>query len=280
VIERARGLSASRLEAIADLERRVVTHDGGRLKLEWGSLRRRAADVVSDLLVCEDGRLIGFAGLYGVHGTTGEIAGMVDPGHRRRGIAAALLGEMLELCRERGVREALLIVPRASAAGRALAERRGATLDHSEYALLLSGEPADGPSDPSISLRTAQTTDVATLLRLFTSGFGYAPADLAERLVADGARTVVAERDGRVLATARLHRDGDRGSIYGFVVDPPLQGQGIGRDMLRRICRGLREEGCTEVALEVEADNDGALHLYTSLGFAPVTTEDYWALRP
>jgi ribosomal protein S18 acetylase RimI-like enzyme len=78
----------------------------------------------------------------------------------------------------------------------------------------------------------------------------------------------------------RVHQTGDRGDVYGFVVDPPLQGRGIGRDVLRRVCRQLREQGATLVGLEVEAQNDNAIRLYTSLGFEPVTTEDYWAIHP
>ena len=39
-------------------------------------------------------------------------------------------------------------------------------------------------------------------------------------------------------------------------------------------------EAPEEDGLEVEAENDGAIHLYTSLGFEPVTTEDYWAIQP
>jgi len=39
-----------------------------------------------------------------------------------------------------------------------------------------------------------------------------------------------------------------------------------------------RADGATTVHLEVATDNDRALNLYTSLGFQPVITEDYYAL--
>jgi ribosomal protein S18 acetylase RimI-like enzyme len=279
MIRHARGLSAGELDGIAALEQRVVAHDGGRLKLEWGALRDRSGEQAQDVLAHEDDRLVGFIGIYG-HSPIPELAGMVDPEFRRRGIGTALLGAALELCAEQGRREALLIVPRESEGGRTLARSRNATLAHTEYALLLRGAPVDGPSDPTITLRTAQTGDVAPLLRLFTAGFGWAPPDLGERLVEPRARTYVAEREGRIVATARVSRSDERGDVYGFVVDPPLQGRGIGRDVLRRVCRELRDDGAAVIGLEVEAENDGAIHLYTSLGFEPVTTEDYWAINP
>jgi hypothetical protein len=64
VLEQAPGLSSRALQAIADLERLVVDADGGRLKLEWGTLRARSGDQVEDLLWWEDGRVLGFLGVY------------------------------------------------------------------------------------------------------------------------------------------------------------------------------------------------------------------------
>lgn len=55
-------LSENDLRAIADLERRVVAADGGRLKLEWGTLRSRDGTRPGDLLWREGGRLLGFCG--------------------------------------------------------------------------------------------------------------------------------------------------------------------------------------------------------------------------
>lgn len=266
------------LDAIAGLERRVIGHDGGRLKLEWGRLRRRRAEYAEDVLAWEGKRLVGFAGLYGPGAPSVEIAGMVDPAHRRRGIGAGLLDAALILSRELGAPEPLMIVPRSSTGGRALVARRGGRLDHSEHALVLEGDPVEGPSDPALTLRGAETGDIAALLRILSAGFGVAPPDIAERLAEADTRVLVAERGGEVLATVRVSRTGDGGAVYGFAVDPARRGGGIGRDVLRRVCRQLRADGAHTVGLEVEVDNERALGLYTSLGFVPVTTEDYWAI--
>ena len=171
-----------------------------------------------------------------------------------------------------------MIVPRGSAGGRALADARGSTLDHSEHALVLRGDPADGPTDPALALRTAQTADVADMMRILSAGFGFAPADLADRLIEAHAWTLIAARGATVVATLRVSLSDEGARLSGFAVDPAWRGRGIGRDVLRRACRDLRARGVGEVWLEVEVDNDRALALYTSLGFAPVITEDYWAI--
>jgi ribosomal protein S18 acetylase RimI-like enzyme len=266
------------LEAIAELERRVVEADGGRLKLEWGTLRCRSGDRVEDLMWWEDDRLRGFLGIYGF-GSSLELAGMVSPDARRRGIGAALLDAALPLCRERSGRRPLLIVPRPSVAGKRLALRRGGVLDHSEHALVLSGDPTAGAHGPAISLRLATVSDLPLISRLLELGFGEpAPEGLADRLDSPHERTAIVELGGSAVGTLRLRRDRSDARSYGFVIDPSWQGRGIGRAALRRACERLRADGAHRIGLEVDVENDRALMLYTSVGFRPVITEDYFGL--
>ncbi|GIF22165.1 ribosomal protein S18 acetylase RimI-like enzyme [Actinoplanes tereljensis] len=268
------GLSPAALQAIADLEHRVVAADGGRLKLEWNALRNRSGQAAEDVLWWDGDRLLGFLGVYAHGAPELELAGMVDPAARGRGIGTALLTAGLELCREREHTSVLLVVPRPSTAGRALAERHGGRLDHSEHALEMLDEPVYVPADPRITVRPAAEADQPAVREILRLGFGWDPPESAGR----DPETLVVEQDGHPIGTARLHREGDRAGVYGFVIHPDLQGQGIGRDVLHRMCRTARADGATVVHLEVATDNDRALHLYTSLGFHPVITEDYYAL--
>ena len=278
MLEQATGLSSGALDAIAELEREVIEVDGGRLKLEWGRLRRRSGGRVEDLLWWEDGRLLGFLGFYSF-GSSLELAGMVAPDARRRGIGTALLDAAVPLYRGLGYREALLIVPRPSEAGKRLALRCDAVFHHSEHALVLSGDPTSGPREPALSVRPATAADIPVVSQLLEVGFGGpAPDDLAGRLNSPHGPTLVVELDGSVVGTLSLTREGGDAGIYGFVIDPSWQGRGLGRDALRRACEQLRADGARRIGLEVAVDNDRALALYTSIGFMPVTTEDYFAL--
>jgi ribosomal protein S18 acetylase RimI-like enzyme len=277
VLQQARGLSPPELQAIADLEGLVVGADGGRLKLEWGSLRSRDRDQVQDLLWWQDGQLLGFLGMYRF-GSSTELTGMVAPAARRRGIATALLTTALSLCADRGHHRPLLVVPRTSAAGKAMALGRGAVLDHSEHALVLLAEPGGGASDPRVCLREAVPADALVVSQLLEEGFGHPATGVAEMLASDQERALLVEVDASPVGTLRLTHQGDDAGIYGFVVAPAWRGQGIGRDVLRRVCQQLRAEGARRIGLEVAVDNDRALGLYISVGFTSVATEDYYAL--
>jgi ribosomal protein S18 acetylase RimI-like enzyme len=197
---------------------------------------------------------------------------MVAPDRRRQGIATALLDAALRLCRDQGCPQVLLVVPRQSHAGSALALARGGLLDHSEHALALLTEPTTGTDDPRVRLRPAGPADAGEVSRLLSEGFGTGPAE------APRPGTLLVEVEGAAVGTLRLIRDGDDAGVYGLVVDSGWRGRGIGRDVLRRVCRRLRAEGARRVGLEVAVDNPAALRLYTSLGFTEVTTEDYYAV--
>jgi ribosomal protein S18 acetylase RimI-like enzyme len=278
MLDLASRLSEPALDALAALERQVVAADGGRLKLEWGVLRARDDGPPQDLLWWEDDRLCGFLGIYAFSGLP-ELAGMVAPDRRRRGIAATLLDTALALCRTRGRDQVLLIVPRQSQAGRGLALARGGTLDHSEHALVLTGPPpVPTPGDPSVTLRARTEADLPEVSRILEAGFGAPPT--ADQLGSSrGRTTVVIEHEDRVVGTAALTIEGERGSIYGFAIAPELRGRGLGRAALLAMFPWLRERGATqEIALEVAVENERALGLYTSVGFTALATEDYYTL--
>ena len=130
--------------------------------------------------------------------------------------------------------------------------------------------------EPEISLQPATGPDVPLVVSLLERGFGWSgPDDLGDRLE----RTALVELRGAVVGTLFLERDDDEeASIFGFVIEPSLQGRGIGRAALRQACEQLLADGARRVSLDVDVANDRALGLYTSIGFTPVTTEDYFAL--
>lgn len=264
------------LRTIADLERCVLEADGGRLKLEWKLLE--AGVRVEALLFYDGDCLVGFCGLYAFGPDSVEVTGMVAPQHRQLGIGTALLSKALGRCRHRGVEQPLLVVPRASSGGKALAVRHGGVLDHSEHALVLEGPPRSPSHRLEVGLRRASLADESVVSGLLEAAFGHSFPGLGDRLREKEEPTIVVELGGAPVGTVRLSRHGDEGGIYGFAVDPAFQGRGIGREVLARACEQLRIEGAQRVALEVAIDNDRALGLYTSVGFSAVSTEDYYAI--
>lgn len=267
-------LPDDQLDAVADLERRVVAADGGRLKLEWATLRGESGRADAVLAWSSSGGLDGFAACYRFGGQQPEVTGMVAPEARGRGLGAALLAALLAAADE----DVLLVVPRSSATGHHLARARGGREHHSEHALRLDHPPAPETGGPGVVVRPMRRGEEGLVGALLSAGFGAERSTDDEAWADESPLTRVVVSDDEPVGTLRLQPDGDGLGVYGFVVRPDRQGRGIGRAALASVCAEAFTAGYGHVHLEVETANDRALGLYTSLGFAPVSTEDYWLL--
>jgi [ribosomal protein S18]-alanine N-acetyltransferase len=81
---------------------------------------------------------------------------------------------------------------------------------------------------------------------------------------------LVAEADGDMAGYAGMLAAGGQGDVLTIAVATARWGQGIGSALLERLLTEARGRGCTEVFLEVRADNARAQRLYRWRGFAEV----------
>jgi len=61
----------------------------------------------------------------------------------------------------------------------------------------------------------------------------------------------------------------DRVVIGDIYVTEPYRGDGLANELVERAVRVAREEGCSELALDVDVDSERALTYYEKLGFEP-----------
>jgi len=127
------------------------------------------------------------------------------------------------------------------------------------------------------TLRAAEAADLTELVRLESLGMGadaWTPAILADELagVGDSRRAVVAvgPGGGALLAYGVLRVVAGTADVYRVVVDPAARRQGWGTRVLCELVAIAESCGCTEVMLEVSADNDAAQRLYQRAGFAEI----------
>jgi mycothiol synthase len=91
----------------------------------------------------------------------------------------------------------------------------------------------------------------------------------------DAADFLVARKDGAIVGYnwLKVETPDEPGEIYVLGVDPAVAGRGLGRALMIAGLRRLRARGCRTAALYVEADSEGAVHLYRSLGFTDHTID-------
>lgn len=123
-----------------------------------------------------------------------------------------------------------------------------------------------------LRIRPATEEDLPHIVRLDEEAFPTAPYPyfVLRQLLAsfpDFVFVVDMGQDlgGYVLSTPP---NAGRSSILSLGISPPLQRQGLGRQLMTRILDHLGTQDVHSVTLSVEPRNDTAIALYRSLGFA------------
>ncbi|MCX6407346.1 MAG: GNAT family N-acetyltransferase [Propionibacteriales bacterium] len=131
-----------------------------------------------------------------------------------------------------------------------------------------------------VSVRNATTDDVTDLLEFWCRAGenGSRPddrPDLVHALIRhDPEAVLVAEADGRVVATVIGGWDGWRANLYRLAVDPGWRGRGLGRRMLALAEERLRRLGAERFCAMVLDDNEEGRGLWRACGYAP---QDDWS---
>ncbi len=135
----------------------------------------------------------------------------------------------------------------------------------------------------SLCIRAASSSDLPEVLRLYgqpeMDGGKVLPLAEAERIFARISRypnykIYVAESDERVVGTFALlimdnlgHMGMPSAVIEDVCVDPAVQGQGVGKAMMRHAMRFAGEHGCYKAVLSSNLKRERAHAFYESLGF-------------
>ena len=140
------------------------------------------------------------------------------------------------------------------------------------------------------NIRTATLDDLETLYR-FEQGIILAERpfdptlakdpisyyDLKELVLAEGTEVVVAVIDGIIIASAyaqireaKDYLDHQRYAYLGFMfVEPKHRGKAVNGAIIIALEKWIKQQGISEIRLDVYAENDPALSAYNKSGFQP-----------
>lgn len=122
-------------------------------------------------------------------------------------------------------------------------------------------------------MRVMRWWDIPSVMAIEAEVFpdtAWTPAQFWSELAHDDRTYLVAERADRIVAYGGVMVRPPTADIQTIAVDPGHRGQGIARDLLTRLLVVADEGSCTEVLLEVRADNAAAIALYGSFGFEAI----------
>lgn len=269
-------LSTKQLSDIKELQQICEDGENYQLKLNWDMLQTRNENEENDFFHYEDGKLIGFLGLYGF-GNKVEVCGMVAPKYRKKGIFTQLMHKADKVMNERKLQEILYNTPTNSESGKAFLNTIPCSYSFTEYQMKWEKKELSNHED--VILRPATQNDVEAEIQLDVQCFGFEEQDARDyniRIKQEyNEQFYMIESNGITVGKMRVaHSDGEAW-IYGFAVLPSFQGKGIGRKALTNIINKEHQNG-NSIFLEVEAKNANALRLYESCGFKSYHAQDYY----
>lgn len=244
-----------------------------------------AASGARTLIVAEHGDAIAGAVLVG----TGEFEFVVDPEFRRNGLGSILLDRILD-----GAEAGIAAWAHGDhPASRILAERTGFEPVRTLYQLRMPvpGSPSTGSAveagsaDGIVIDSFRSGIDDTAWVELNARVFAAHPeqgsitlGDLHARMTEpwfDADDFLVARDGDEVIGYnwLKIENSDEPGEIYVVGVDSRFVGRGLGRRLMNSAFDRLRSRGITTAALYVDADNEGAVHLYRSLGFTDHTVD-------
>lgn len=97
-------------------------------------------------------------------------------------------------------------------------------------------------------------------------------SDISMAVRAPHADLLIAEDNGKIVATIMVGEDGHRAWVYYVAVAPDRRGQGLGRDAMAAAERWAKSRGLPKLQLMVRSTNAQALGFYAALGYIDQST--------
>jgi mycothiol synthase len=220
----------------------------------------------------DDGRIVALSTLGEMHGIQ-RVRIFVDPAHRRRGIATAILERREAEARASGTAAIECFIDGRWTVGLALAKKHGYAVFVHDLFLRRPPTPWSALTPPDgIAFRTYASGDDAVWAAISNATLsrdaGYhavTESDMASFAKMPGFELVFAQAGDVPIGYCHLERRGDVGYIQALAVLASHESRGVGAALLARGIESLRTSRFIELC--TEKDNVRAQRLYARAGF-------------
>jgi ribosomal protein S18 acetylase RimI-like enzyme len=226
-------------------------------------------------------QLIGFLSVFFFYDNACELTLMVDPAFRRQHIASQLIATILPVIQSRFLEH--VICPSPKGLNDAWLSARGFIYQNSEVRMQWLGPRLAPCNHPELTFRRATGEDVIPLLiEIDMTCFHSEKRDIEPtylRLVGDEAYALlIVSKNQHVIGKAHVHREANQIIVSDIAILPDYQGHGYGQALVAYCIDYARATRDLPLRLDVEADNDNAVHIYDKLGFKTINIYDRWMI--
>ncbi len=281
-ILKTNSLTEAQIRAIHELDRICAEADGAKNRISLDNGINFVHGMDSYFMLFEGDALLGLISVFAPMQDVAEISAIVHPEYRKQGHFRRLLAEAAASLLGNGYHKLLLVHEASAQAGKAIAQKWGVGIEHSEYLLHYTGS-VQTSDNANLTVRYAQDSDIPEMARLSSETFGETFEEarhLVESAFKDNNRhNFVVLLNDEMVGIGGVNTGDPDLYIFGLGISPQHQNKGLGRIMLAKIICELQKSYDRDIVLEVDSENARAFHLYTTSGFEVRTQYDYYEAR-
>lgn len=232
-----------------------------------------------NVLYYDDDLLVGYLRTFFFYTTACEVALMVDPAYRRRGIARTMLKEIIPTLQAENIQTLYFSSPQTP--NQAWIQKLGLSFHGSERQMQYDPHKPVTVTFKPVPIRLATAKDIPILIELDDICFPNKKPDPEEvfrnLLATSNCAIFVLLQDQRIVGKAHVFKENDRARITDIGVFPDYRGRGLAKTLIRYCINHALINNKPRIVLDVEVKNESALKLYDGLGFQITNAHDYWS---
>lgn len=235
----------------------------------------------ASLLYYEKEELIGFLSAYFFYEDAVEIALLVKPSERKRGIARQLIESIIPIIEYHEFQRLIFSSP--SHLNDPWLLEKGFTYLHSEYYMEREELNPLLDTNKSLTFRKADMNDIPVLSAIDKVCFPKHYVESVERFqhIIEGReyQIIIAIKNNKPIGKAHIRWQENGATLSDIAILPAYQGKGLGTSLITYCINQALIEGKPHLNLDVETHNLKALNLYSRLGFLIQNACDYWEIN-
>lgn len=266
-------------QAVENLTLRCKKIDGNSIPV-YGEILLQRRNAKSNILWYEGKTLIGFCSIFFFKKHTCEISLLVAPKYRRQKKALEMFKAISSIINHDNIQEILFSCPQG--AGNTWLPKHAMYYKGSEYQMIRDSRAALKTTEHTFDFRLAHAADIDIICAIDGDCFSSNTEDMRAHFLSRLSQPhylIFLMYDGEhPIGKAHLNQQSDTVYLSDVCVIPERQRQGIGKILMTHCINMMLRKGRTTITLNVETNNDQALHLYRHLGFTLKNAHDYWVM--
>lgn len=274
-------LNETQLSQIIALKEECKIYDNNTIPV-YKHLLKKDRFFQSTILRFDNEVLVGFLAGFFFHRDVCEISLLVKPQYRKKGISSDLITQFYPLLIDQNMQYVDFSVPANHVICDYL-KKNNFIYKYSEYEMTrkLREKVTAHCSVADVEIRESSPTDMGFILELDNLCFGMQQNSYVR------IESFLSERNNRILLLTKndtpigkvhIHIYKSYARLTDICISPVHRKQGLGRFIIASAINFVLNKDIIKILLEVEAQNESALNIYTKSGFKVTNTYDFWRI--